>query len=207
MIAPAACGGDDDGDDGDDGTTADAGDDDGGDDGEPDAGDDDGGEPDAGGDDAGGKPIDPSGTFLLGIDVGEGLAQTSLIATVEASKDLSTADFSLQPIFAEGCDEQGEPGTPAGAALEAAAVPIEGNAFVLDLAGAMLPEGSVSICTVSLTATTLDVSGTVQAEGEACGTLEGEAEGLGAIAGTFGSVRIEPETPPEDLPDPITACQ
>jgi hypothetical protein len=214
MIAPAACGGDDD--DGDDGTTADAGDDDGGDDGEPDAGDDDGGddgEPDAG-DDAGTPEGDQ---YLLGLaitaDAGKlGMlnAAVRLIATINL--DGATADITLQPVNAPECFEEMPEmsGVPAGEPREEADVAIgKDGSFELVLDQAVLAAGTVGSdnpisCGAEITSD-LTVTGTVQKTGP-CGEVAGEIVlpiSATIVEGSFGSAVIDPPgTTGPDLPVP-----
>jgi hypothetical protein len=200
MIAPAACGGDDDGDDGDDGTTADAGDDDGGDDGEPDAGDDGGddGEPDAGDEDAGKVEGDQ---FLLGLNIDAGVlvAGVRIIATINLVED--SADITLQPVIAPECDKA-TAGEPVGEPRTETGVAVTDGAFELTLDAATLAAGSVDALCDNDVVGDLTVTGTVLKSGP-CGELSGSVAmpvPIESITGSFGSLPIEPGTPAADLP-------
>jgi hypothetical protein len=201
AIVPAACGGDDD----DDDDTP----------GNPDAsgGDDD---PDAAPDDPDAAPIEPDATviegdqFLLSIEL-TALGMTGIVRNIATvAIDGTSADLSLQPLFAPECNEKMS-GQPVGDPLIATGIEIDpkNGSFTINLVDAAIPPGSVGIalaCNLDITADTLDVTGNVLPDGTFCGEIAGQSGEI-AITGTFGTVPVKPDTPPEELPDPVVACE
>jgi hypothetical protein len=211
AIAPAACGGDDDGDDG--GGAADSG---GG--GQADAG---GGEADAGGGEAdAGDEADAAADspydHLIGLAVtaaaGPLMIETSIRLLATITVEGTTAEFTLQPVTSPDCD--GPPGVLVGEPrTETAEVDAKG-AFEITLAQATLPMGSVggagsaTTCGVEIIGD-LTVTGSLQANGEPCGAVTGTITSPleGTAEGTFGSVAIKAGTIGEDLPAGLDDCE
>ena len=199
AIVPAACGGDDDDDDAADDTSAD--------DGAPDAAVE---TPDAAVETPDAAVIEGD-EFLLGISL-SALGQTGVIrAVATVALDGASADISLQALQSDVCVDKGTPasGEPIGEPLVATdvAIGVDGT-FTINFVDADIPAGAIGImlaCTLPVTADTLDVSGQLLKDGTFCGTIEGTAVGMD-ISGTFGTVAIEADTPPEDLPEPVLEC-
>lgn len=212
LFAAAACGDDDAGTD-DGGGQADAGN--GG--GEADAGEADAaGEPDAAEADA--APPIKGPQYLLGLSLlvedsplGDINGVARVVATV--APEGTTADFSLQAVFAPSCDDQGGNGLPAGNPTVVTDVEIGADgSFEIVLDDAVFPGGTVDvpkICGLGDITADLTVTGSIQATGEPCGTVTGLTGPPLAdlnVTGTFGGVSIEQGTIGEDLPEPQLAC-
>jgi hypothetical protein len=146
-------------------------------------------------------PGDPSGTFLLSVVV---LGQTIRTRTeVVLSKDETTADFTIQALGAPECGAEND-GAPLGDPLVITGIAVE-NPFALPETPGEFPAGSIAaFCGMAVTGA-ISANGTILPGGETCGTVVVSALGMN-LNGTFGSVRIDPETPPDELPTPVTAC-
>jgi hypothetical protein len=211
-------GGSPDGGDRDGGGAPDAGDRDGGgapdagetDAGAPDAGPTDAGEPDAGEPDAGEPDAGPDeldGEFLLAL-VAIILPDSPIrfITTVDFTPTdggAGTAVFTFQPIIVDSC-APGMGGLPVGDPVTTPPVDIAADGtFQIGFVDLVLPAQANPLTCEELTASSVDVDGTVQSPDLTCGT------GLliGTIEGTFGAIRIEPGTVGDaNLPEPVTAC-
>jgi hypothetical protein len=200
TLVPAACGGDDDDDDDDD-TTDDGG--------NPDASVD---EPDAGEPDAAAEPdaaVIEGDQFLLGINLTV-LGNSGVIRNIATvAIDGATADISLQALISPVCNKANS-GQPAGDPLVSTGIAIgKDGSFTIHFDEALIPDDTVGItlaCNLGdVTASPLDVAGQLLPDGTFCGTITGTAAGQD-LTGTFGTVAIEPNTPPEDLPEPVLEC-